>query len=87
MRRGTLMCVVLLSVLLISVSGFAADDVSSTRGGLKHAVELYIDAQTRGDISGLPLAAGVSYIENMEALDIKSGIINTPMKIYLHAVL
>lgn len=84
MRRGNLMCVVLLSVMLISVSGFAADEISSTRGGLKHAVELYIDAQTRGDISGLPLAAGVSYIENMEALDIKSGIINTPMKIDFH---
>ncbi len=84
MRRATFMCIVLLSVLLISVFSFAADEVSAVRGGLKHAVDLYIDAQTKGDISGLPLAAGVSYIENMAALDIKEGIINTPMKIDFH---
>ena len=84
MRRTTFMCIVLLSVLLIPMFSFAADEVSCTRGGLRHAVDLYIDAQTKGDISGLPLATGVSYLENMVPVDIKKGLINTPMKIDFH---
>ena len=34
-------------------------EVSCTRGGLQQAVDLYVSAQTKGDISGLPLAKNV----------------------------
>jgi hypothetical protein len=59
--------------------------VSCTRGGLQHAVDLYVAAQTKGDTSGLPLAAGVGYWENITPADIKKGIVTKPLKID-HAV-
>lgn len=87
MRRTTFICFVLLSALLISMTGFAAEEVSCTRGGLKKAVELYIEAQTKGDISLLPLANSVSYQENIAFADIKKGIINEAMNIRFHRTL
>jgi len=58
--------------------------VSCTRGGLQQAVDLYIAAQTRGDLSGLPLATGVGYWENIAPADIKTGFVNKPLKIDHH---
>ena len=78
---------IFLSLLLTYSTGFAAEELSCTRGGLKRAVALYIEAQTKGDISILPLATGVSYQENIAHSDIKKGLINTPMKIDHHASL
>ena len=82
MRRSTFMWLVLLSVLVTPMISFA--QVSCTRGGLKRAVDLYIDAQTKGDISNLPLATGAGYLENMAPADISKGLINTPMEIDHH---
>ena len=84
MRRTTFICIVLLSVLLTPMISFSADNVSATRGGLQHAVDLYIAAQTKGDISALPLGTMFSYKENMAPMDIKKGLINQPMKIDFH---
>jgi hypothetical protein len=58
--------------------------VSCTRGGLQQAVNLYIAAQTKGDLSGLPLAANVGYWENIAPADIKTGFVNKPLKIDHH---
>jgi hypothetical protein len=58
--------------------------VSCVRGGLQRAVDLYIEAQTKGDTSGLPLANGLGYVENMERVDINTGLIKTPLKIDHH---
>ena len=86
MRRNAfiLMLLLLLGLLITPMISFAGDEISCTRGGLKRAVNLYITAQTKGDISGLPLAKGVSYMENIKPADIKKGIINTPMNIDHH---
>ena len=82
MKRTTLMWLVLSSVLLIPMASFA--EVSCTRGGLQDAVDLYIEAQTKGDLSVLPLAAGLGYRENIAPADIKEGIVNTPLNIRHH---
>ena len=82
MRRTNFMWFVFLIVLLTPMISVA--QVSCTRGGLKRAVDLYIDAQTKGDISGLPLATGVGYLENMAPADINKGLVNTPMNIRFH---
>ena len=58
--------------------------VSCTRGGLQNAVDLYIEAQSIGDISGLPLPNGAGYWENEERMDINNGLINTPQDIDYH---
>ncbi len=55
--------------------------VSCQRGGLQHAVRLYLAAQAKGDISILPLANGLGYQENMKSADIKTGLITKPLVI------
>jgi hypothetical protein len=62
----------------------AAQQISCVRGGLQRAVNLYIEAQTKGDTSALPLATGLGYVENMTPIAIAEGLINTPMKIDHH---
>ena len=62
----------------------ASAQISCTRGGLQQAADLYIEAQTQGDLSGLPLAAGLGYVENMKLIDIEDGMINTPFEIDHH---
>jgi hypothetical protein len=58
--------------------------VSCTREGLQAAVDLYIAAQTKGDIEGLPLAKGLGYVENFKMMDINEGLIKKAMKIDHH---
>ena len=55
--------------------------VSCTREGLKAAADLYIAAQTKGDMVGLPLAIGLGYVENFKTTNINEGLIKKPMKI------
>jgi hypothetical protein len=79
MKPISLMWIVLTGALLAPTSGFA--QISCTREGLQRAVDLYVAAQTKGDTSGLPLATGLGYMENMAPADINNGLIKTPMKI------
>ena len=58
--------------------------VSCTRGGLQEAVDLYLAAQAKGDLSGLQLPANVGYWENVAPADIKTGFINKPLQITHH---
>jgi hypothetical protein len=58
--------------------------VSCQRGGLQHAVRLYLAAQAKGDISVLPLANGFNYQENMKHADIKTGFLTKPLVIDKH---
>ena len=82
MKRSTFSWLVFSGALVAPAVGFA--QVSCVRGGLQRAVDLYIEAQTKGDTSGLPLAAGLGYSENNAPADIKAGLIHTPMKIDHH---
>jgi hypothetical protein len=65
--------------LLVPTLSYA--QISCTREGLKAATELYIAAQTKGDISGLPLAKGLGYVENFKPMNIDDGLIKKAMKI------
>ena len=82
MKRIALMWIVLTGGLLAPTTGFA--QISCTREGLQRAVDLYIAAQTTGDTSGLPLAMGLGYMENVARADISTGVIKTAMKIDHH---
>ena len=91
MNRSALKWIVLASAVLAPAVGSAQrppagsnQTVSCVRGGLQRAVNLYIEAQTKGDVSGLPLATGLGYVENMTPVAIDSGVIKTPMKIDHH---
>ena len=77
--------VVLSGALLAPAAGFA--QAGCTRDGLQAATDLYIAAQTKGDPSGMPLAQGLAYMENQQVADIKSGVIQKPLKIDFHRTL
>jgi hypothetical protein len=82
--------IVLLASALLATGSLQAQPpaqprpVSCVRGGLQRAVDLYIEAQTKGDTSGLPLANGLGYVENMERIDINGGLIKKALKIDHH---
>jgi hypothetical protein len=66
-------------VWLVPAASYA--QISCSREGLQHAVDLYLAAQAKGDTSGLPLPQGVGYWENMAPARIDEGLIRTAMKI------
>lgn len=76
------LCLAVCGALFLPALGHA--EVSCTRGGLQQAVDLYIAAQTSGDLSGMPLASNIGYWENVAPADIKTGFVNKPLKIAHH---
>lgn len=82
MKPIRLIWIVLAGALLAPTTSFA--QISCSREGLQHAVDLYIAAQTKGDTSGMPLAAGLGYMENVAPADFSAGVIKKPMKIDFH---
>jgi hypothetical protein len=82
MKIISIMWIVLTGALIAPTAGFA--QISCSREGLQRAVDLYIAAQTSGDPSGLPLAKGLGYMENVAPANIDNGLIKTPMKIDFH---
>jgi hypothetical protein len=64
--------------------GVGSAQISCVRGGLQNAVDLYIEAQTAGDASLLPLAPGLGYVENEEPVAVADGMINKPLVIDHH---
>jgi len=82
MIRIALAGIVLTGALAAPTSSFA--QVSCSRDGLQRTVDLYIAAQTNGETSSLPLAAGLGYMENAAPADIRSGVIKTAMTIDHH---
>jgi hypothetical protein len=83
MRAHKLGWMMLAAVLAAPATGFAAD-ISCSRGGLQRAVNLYLDAQAKGDTSGLPLAKGLGYYENAVPVAMDMGLIHRAMKIDHH---
>jgi hypothetical protein len=81
MKRITLMCLNLTLGSALLAPALSHAEVSCTRGGLQQAVDLYIAAQTKGDVSGMPLAKGIGYWENAAPADMQKGLITKPMKV------
>ena len=82
MIRPTLFAISLTGALFAPL--IASAEVSCVRGGLQDAVDLYIEAQTSGDVSGMPLADGLGYWENEQRIDIDDGLIMKPLLINHH---
>ena len=96
MKLSKLLLIPFVAALLTPISGFSQAKAppgmenaaqkpkmkvqSCTRDGLKRMTDLYIAAQTKGDISGLPFVQGLHYIENMAHADINKSILLKPMK-------
>ncbi len=58
-----------------------ADKPTCTPGELKAATDAYVEAQRRGDVSGMPLAANAHYLENMATVDKDKGLWNTRLPV------
>jgi len=73
------------TALLLFAALFAPSEsraqVSCSRDGLQRAADLYLAAQSKGDPSGLPLAAGLGYVENHAPAAFDAGLIKTAMAI------
>lgn len=82
MKRLAIVAILLTGTLLGAPASFA--QASCTRAGLQRAVDLYLAAQTRGNISGLPLAKGFDYYENGKLARIETGLVRTPLEIAHH---
>jgi hypothetical protein len=82
MKHFKYLSAALSALLIVPAIGLAQGGCS--RDSLKRAVDLYIAAQTKGDTSGLAMAEGMGYMENMVSADIGKGIIKKPMKIDFH---
>ncbi len=85
MARNVVRWILFSGALLAPAAGFA--QVACTRPGIQAATDLYIAAQTKGDPSGMPLAMGLAYMENQQGADIKTGILQKPLKIDFHRTL
>jgi hypothetical protein len=79
MHRFTLKWMTVVGTLLAPAVCYP--QISCTREGLRAASDLYIAAQTKGDIGGLPLAKGLGYVENFKTMSVNEGLINKAMKI------
>jgi hypothetical protein len=80
MKRISLVSLCLALGALLA-SALARAEVSCTQAGLRQAVDLYLVAQAKGDISGLPLAEGVGYWENGAVANISTGFVTKPLGI------
>ena len=82
MNRLILKWMAVAGVLLAPAASYA--QISCTREGLQAAADLYVAAQTKSDITGLPLAKGLGYVENFKPMNIDDGLIKKAMKIDHH---
>jgi hypothetical protein len=75
-----------IALLVFSIAAsISTVSAECTREGLLAAAESYIAAQTAGSLTNLKLASdNFSYQENNKVVDIKKGVISTPLKIDLN---
>jgi hypothetical protein len=77
--------ILLCSTSFVLAASAAADQAKGcTRAVLQTAVDSYLAAQGAGNLSKMPLASQVKYIENMTAIKKDQGLWNTPLPIAFH---
>ena len=76
-RVAITFCVVALAGLAFASNARA----ECTRETLQKLADTYVKAQTAGNATMLPLAAGSSYVENDKAMDVAKGVLAGPLKV------
>src|SRR6478752_7938745 len=76
-RVAITFCVIALAGLAFASNARAA----CTRETLQKLADTYVKAQTAGNATMLPLAAGSSYAENDKAMDVAKGVLAGPLKV------
>lgn len=82
MRREKITTTIMFSSIVLAGMAFAADaSAQCSRDTLQKLADTYVKAQTAGDATMLPLAAGAYYGENDQAMNITAGVLNEAIKI------
>ncbi len=80
-REKPRVSIIVCSIVLAGV-GFAADaSAACRRETLQKLTDKYVQAQTDGKASLLPLQKGASYGQNDQAMDIAKGLLSVPLKV------
>lgn len=69
------------STLLLFAGLASRASAACTRATLQATVDAYLEAQAAGQLSKLPLAANVSYLENDVTMDVAAGVLSKAMTI------
>jgi len=76
--------IVCAAVLLFSSYTATGQETECTKAVLQSAVDSYLAAQEKGDLSGIHFASRVKYLQDMEVIAKKEGVWNTPLPIAFH---
>ena len=70
-------CSIVFAIAIFTTNASAA----CSRETLQKLADTYVKAQTAGNATMLPLAAGSSYVENDKAMDVAKGVLAGPVKV------
>ena len=70
-----------LAIALAGATFATSAHAECSRDTLRHLADTYVQAQTDGKASLLPLASGASYAENDQAMDIGTGVLAGALKV------
>src|SRR5690349_13677985 len=76
-RVGTTFCFIAVAGLAFAANASA----ECTRETLQMLADTYVKAQTAGNATMLPLAAGASYAENDKVMEVGKGVLAGPLKV------
>lgn len=71
-------------LMLVSAPAFAQNFGGCSRDDLQKVTDAYIQAQTTGDTTPIPMSLWVDYNQNMDESSMATGIISKPQKIDFH---
>ena len=84
MIRTVAVVAVVLSTSFVRAESVSAPAAKCTRVELQSAVDSYIEAVKKGNPSGISLAPRAKYVENLQAISIGKGILETALDIDFH---
>ena len=80
-RKRVRVAIAFCSIALAGLASASNARAECTRETLQKLADTYVKAQTAGNATMLPLAAGSSYAENDKAMDVAKGVLAGPLKV------
>jgi len=81
MKREIKVTIMFCSIVFAGAIFTTNASAACSRETLQKLADTYVKAQTAGNATMLPLAAGSSYAENDKAMDVAKGVLGGPLKI------
>lgn len=82
-KKLTATCLLFCAAASVQAQDLAprVDQPVCTRAELEAATNAYVDAQSSGDVSGMPLVSNAVYLENMVSIEKADGLWNTALPV------